>query len=80
MAKAKRKTIKRFAVKEETSIQNLPPEPKWQSFDHFWDSCVKNGNDLIKESFRMHLKAMGWLSRPEKYIEGAIHFGIEIEK
>lgn len=65
---------------EENQVQNAPIQRQWASFDMFWASCVKNGTPLIKESFKMHLKSMGWLNKPENYIEGAIHFGIAIEK
>jgi hypothetical protein len=61
-------------------VQNSPPKSSLASFDLFWSSCVKNGTPLIKESFRMHLKSMGWLEKPEKWIEGALHFGLEFDK
>lgn len=68
------------ADKSEDTVQNAPPKRGWASFDSFWSSCVKNGTPLLKDSFRAHLKSMGWLHRPEKWVEGAKHFGIPMEK
>jgi hypothetical protein len=62
------------------SVQNLPPNGGWPSFDAFWSKCVRNGTPLLKTSFKAHLKALGWLNKPEKYVDGAKHFGIEMEK
>jgi hypothetical protein len=61
-------------------VQNARPKRNWASFDNFWASCVKNGTPLLKDSFKAHLKSMGWLHRPEKWVEGAKHFGIPMEK
>ena len=63
-----------------SDVQNSPPESAWSDFDHFWHSCVKNGTPLLKESLKAHLKSMGWLSNQNRWISGAIHFGIPIEK
>jgi len=68
------------SLNEVKNIRNKPPTKQWQSFDQFWSMCVRNGSPLVKESLRMHLKALGWLEKPEKYLEGAIHFGIMVEK
>ena len=62
------------------NIQNAPPQPQWLSFDHFWNSCVKNGTPLLKESCKAHIKALGWMNKPNKWVDGAQHFGIEMEK
>ena len=62
------------------SVQNLPPNHGWPSFDAFWSKCVRNGTPLLKDSFRAHLRAMGWMNDPSKWVEGAKHFGIKIEK
>jgi hypothetical protein len=43
------------------SVQNTPPNHGWLSFDSFWNSTVKNGTPLLKESFKYHHRAMGWL-------------------
>ena len=61
-------------------VQNSRPNRGWASFDNFWASCVKNGTPLLKDSFKAHLKSMGWLNKPERWIEGAKHFGIPMEK
>lgn len=61
-------------------VQNLPPPQLWRDFDHFWSTCVKNGSPLIKDSLKMHLRSMGWLENQVKWIQGAQHFGIDIEK
>lgn len=65
--------------KSKAAVQNLPPNPKWQSLEHFWQVSVKGGNKLIFESFKAHLKAMGYLNKQEKWAQAAIHFGIPIE-
>lgn len=62
------------------NVQNLPPSKGYASFDQFWGSCVKGGTPVLKESFRAHLRALGWLNKPEKWVEGARHFGIPMEK
>ncbi len=81
MSKRKNDTeIEEVAMPSSHSVQNTPPHSGWPSFDAFWSKCVRNGNPLLKESFRTHLRALGWLNKPERWIEGAVHFGIEIEK
>lgn len=62
------------------TVQNSRPEYQWQSFEQCWHSCVKNGTPLLMESCKAHLRAMGWLAKPEKWIEGMKHFGIPLEK
>jgi hypothetical protein len=62
------------------TVQNLPPNKGWHSFEQCWHSCVKNGTPLLMESCKAHLRAMGWLNRQEKWIDGMRHFGISIEK
>lgn len=61
-------------------VQNSPPPQYWRDFDHFWASCVKNGTPILKDSLKAHLRAMGWLDDQSKWIKGAIHFGINVEK
>jgi hypothetical protein len=62
------------------TVQNARPDVQWQSFEQCWHTCVKNGTPLLMESCKAHLRAMGWLSKPEKWIEGMRHFGIPVEK
>lgn len=60
-------------------IQNEAPI-LWQNFDQFWNACVKNGNNSHKEACKLHLKSLGILDRPEKWLDGVLHFGIKLEK
>jgi len=63
------------------TVQNSRPNyVRWQTFEQCWHSCVKNGTPLLMESCKAHLRAMGWLNKPEKWIEGMKHFGIPLEK
>lgn len=62
------------------NVQNAPPPKRWSSLDHFWHASVKNGTPLLLESFRAHLVAMGWRDDQSRWIEGAKHFGIPVEK
>jgi len=62
------------------TVQNKRPEARWQTFEQCWNACVKNGTPLLMESCKAHLKAMGWLNKPEKFIDGIRHFGVEVEK
>lgn len=75
----KEESIKTDKVSSEY-VQNAPPQAVWKDFDHFWRSAIKNGSPLIKESLKAHITALGWINKPERYIESALHFGIEIEK
>lgn len=61
-------------------VQNEPPAKRWMNLDHFWHSSVKNGTPLLFDSFKAHLRAMGWLEDQSKWISGAKHFGIPVEK
>lgn len=61
------------------NVQNKPPKIQWQSLEHFWRASIKGGNQLIFESFKAHLRAMGLLNKPEKWSDAAIHFGIAFE-
>lgn len=60
--------------------QNVPPQVQWQTFEQCWHACVKHGTPLLMESCKAHLRAMGWLNKPEKWIDGMRHFGIPLEK
>ena len=62
------------------TVQNSRPQVQWQSFEQCWNTCVKNGTPLLKESCKAHLRAMGWLNQPNRWIEGMLHFGLRIEK
>ena len=79
MAKNRKNEEVDQAEMEET-VQNAPPKRALPTFDHFWSSCVKGGTPLLKDSFRAHLKALGWADKPERWIEAAKHFGISTEK
>lgn len=61
-------------------VQNAPPPKRWSNLDHFWHSSVKNGTPLLFESFKVHLRCMGWLDDQSKWVTGAQHFGIPVEK
>lgn len=61
-------------------VQNAPPPKRWSNLDHFWHSSVKNGTPLLFESFKTHLRCMGWLEDQSKWVDGAKHFGIPVEK
>lgn len=63
-----------------SEIQNEPPAKRWANLEHFWHSSVKNGTPLLFDSFKAHMKAMGWLDDQSKWKHGAIHFGIPVEK
>jgi hypothetical protein len=54
--------------------------PIWRNFDQCWATCVKNGNSLLKESARAHLKAIGKWEDQKDWISGLEHFGIPVEK
>ena len=60
--------------------QNKPPQIPWSSFEQCWSATVKNGTPFLMEACKAHIKAMGWLNSPEKWISGMKHFGIEVEK
>lgn len=79
MARDNRRNDRQEAPSREV-VQNAPPKAKMVSFDQFWASCVKNGTPVLKESFRAHLKSMGWLNKPDRWVAGALHFGIKMEK
>ena len=61
------------------TVQNAPPK-MWKNFDQFWNACIKNGGDRHKEACKIHLKSLGWLDKPDKWIDGVINFGIKVEK
>lgn len=60
--------------------QNNDPDKKWASFEQCWVESVKNGNNFLMESCKMHLKSKGWLDDQSKWIYGIKHFGIPVEK
>jgi len=68
-------------VPQETkhTVQNKPPQ-LWKSFDQFWNACVKNGEERHKNACKIHLKSLGLLDQPDKWIDGVINFGIKVEK
>ena len=77
-----KKSIEKASPEKELPIQNIEnqaPRMYWANFDDFWHSSVKGGSQLIKESAFMHLKAMGWANKQDKWIEGMRHFGLKIE-
>lgn len=61
------------------TVQNEPPK-MWKSFDQFWNACIKNGGERHRIACKIHLQSLGWLDKPEKWIEGVKNFGIEVEK
>lgn len=67
-------------VEPASVVQNTPPKRPWTSFEQCWHACVKNGTPLLMVSCKAHLKAMGWLHQPNRWIEGMRHFGIKVEK
>lgn len=60
--------------------QHEAPANSWPNFEACWHASVNNGNPLLLQSCKAHLKALGWLNKPEKWIEGILHFGVEVEK
>lgn len=68
------------AQESKHTVQNARPAVQWQTFEQCWHSCVRNGTPLLMESCKAHLRAMGWLNQPSKWIEGMMHFGIKVEK
>lgn len=60
--------------------QANPQRPIWMNFDHCWSSCVKNGNDLLKEAAKAHLRSIGKWEDQTQWVSGLTHFGIPIEK
>ena len=74
-----KKKEKQEVSAHKVDIQNEPPV-YWDSFESFWRASVKNGTPFLMEACKEHLRAMGWLDKPSKWLEGAMHFGIKIEK
>lgn len=60
-------------------VQNEKPM-SWDSFESFWHECVKNGTPSQMNACKEHLKSLGWLGDQAKWIDGALHFGIPMEK
>jgi hypothetical protein len=61
-------------------VQNSAPIRIWSSFEEFWFSCIKGQDYFLMESCKEHLKALGWYDSQSKWLDGAKHFGIPIEK
>lgn len=64
---------------EPAQIENKAPNV-WMSFDQCWSECVKNGTPVLKIQAEAHLKSMGWLDQPDKWLDGLKSFGIPVEK
>lgn len=80
MAKEKiKQKIEETAKEVHEYVQNEAPIA-WQNFDQFWNACIKNSNKSVKEACRLHLKSLGFLEKPEKWLDGVMHFGIKLEK
>lgn len=79
MAKKDKKQQNENKEKNPQDIQNEAPI-MWQNFDQFWNASIKNGSNSHKEACKLHLKSLGFLDKPEKWIEGTLHFGIKLEK
>jgi hypothetical protein len=60
-------------------VQNEPPM-LWDSWEAFWNSCVKGGTPSLMVACKEHVRCLGWLGDQSRWIKGAIHFGITIEK
>ncbi len=67
-------------VEQEETVENTTPITEWQTFDQFWAACVKNGTPAIKSACIAHLKAIKCWEDSSKWVDGARHFGIPVEK
>jgi len=76
---AKKKVEKQEINVHKVDIQNEPPV-MWDSFESFWKASVKNGTPFLMEACKEHLKALDLLDKPNRWVEGALHFGIRLEK
>lgn len=64
----------------EQYVQNSAPIRVWSSFEEFWFACIKGNDYFLMNSCREHLIALGWYDNQNKWLEGAKHFGIPLEK
>jgi len=76
---AKKRSEEQQEAQSNQDVRNHQ-RPVWTSFDQCWASCVKNGDKILKESAKVHLKRIGMWNDQTKWIDGLIHFGIPIEK
>lgn len=51
----------------------------WATFEQCWSACVKNGSPVLMDACRAHLASLGWLDKPEKWIDGMVHFGVMMD-
>jgi hypothetical protein len=61
-------------------VVQSPKSAVFRSVDEFWAASVKNGSPELLKVFKAHLSALGTLEKPDKWAQGALHFGIPMEK
>ena len=77
-----KKSLKLKLTKSDKSVNMAKQQDgiKWANFEQFWNASVKNGTPLLLASCKAHLKALGVLNKPSKWVESVQHFGIKIEE
>lgn len=60
--------------------ENKAPPVLWASFEQCWLVSVKNGKQIHFDACKAHVKSLGYLNKPDKWIAGIINFGIAVEE